>query len=129
MNNHLWSWFNEISSGDWRVDLVTLSGLLIALGVVVRMGVLPVVRTVWRALIAAPILATRVGQLVELLETDIQKRIEDIEMNSIKTLGRLGEHDAVHSGHTARLDAHDIRLGSLESVIKILEQNVMKSNE
>lgn len=125
----MWDWFNDMTTGDWRVDLVALSGLVIAIGVIVRMVVIPTIRTIWRAIVAAPILAMRVGQLVELLETDIQKRIEDIENNNFYTVGKLVEHEAAHSGYTARLDAHDVRLNSLESRLHVAEETLLRPKE
>lgn len=116
----------DLTTEPWFVDLGVWAGVFTAIGVILRMVVWPGLHNFWRAVVAAPRIAESVGRLVELLETDVLKRVELAEV----VIERHGQHlaniDAKESSHGARLDAHDARLDSYESRVVLLENLAAK---
>ena len=80
-----------MTEGPWWIDVTALAGAITALGIIWKMAVWPGMKTIWRAIIAAPQLAAGVGRLVEILETDILHRVETLESDSVKQGDCLGK--------------------------------------
>lgn len=61
----------DITPAAWYVDVVTLAGVLVALGTIWRLVVWPFFRAVWAAILAAPKIATGMDTLISLVEGDV----------------------------------------------------------
>ena len=85
------NWFSHMTEGPWWVDLAAVAATVTAVGIIIRMVLLPGARTIWRAIIAAPQLAAGVGRLVEILETDLLRRVEKLEADSATHTDSLGK--------------------------------------
>lgn len=94
----------------WWAWPPTLAGVLVALGVIWRYGVIAFGRAVWAAILAAPKIAAGVEELGELLRGDVLTRLEDGAVR----FSALEERQAAHAEqlvlHQARLDAHEIAM-------------------
>lgn len=107
--------------GPWYVQLGVVFSLIIAASTVLRLIVWPGLKRIWQAIIAAPRLAEGVGRLVELLEFDILDRVEKMEVKQNLQDQHIANLDAIVSGNSARLTAHDQRADAIETRMSILE--------
>lgn len=110
-----------LTNQPWWVDLSVLAGIVVSASVILRMVIWPGLRATWKAIVAAPRIAEGVGKLVELLEVDLLKRVEFVELNQVSHTNKIADHDSILSGYGARLTAHDNRLDSIELEINILK--------
>lgn len=116
------NWFSQMTEGPWWVDISAIAGVVVAVGIILRMVIWPGLKAIWRAIIAAPQIAQGVGRLVELLETDLLGRVERVEIQIIDFEKHIIIYDAYMSGEKARIDAHDKRADANELRLSILEE-------
>lgn len=78
-----------MTEGPWWIDLGALAATVTAAGIILRMIILPGLKTIWRAVVSAPQIAAGVGRLIELLEFDLLSKVEQLEKELIAKIDKL----------------------------------------
>lgn len=106
--------FIDITSAPWYADLGVWAGVLISAGAVWRLGVWPLLRAIWAAIIAAPKIAEGTRELVELIESDVLGKLEEVRETFKEHEGKATVRDQRLNQHTLQLENHEIRISQLE---------------
>lgn len=85
----------DITPGGWYADLGAWAAAITASGVIFQKGARPVFRAIWIAVLAAPRIAEGAENLIEMLEGDVLKRLDEGSKKFAATETRLDQHDAI----------------------------------
>lgn len=115
----------DLTDQPWFVDLGVWAGILTSAGVIIRTGVWPVFRGLWRFIVAAPRIAESVGRVVELLETDLLQRVDKLEAQTADHLLWASVQNKILEANTLQLDATRDRFDALGARITMLEKLIV----
>ncbi len=101
---------------EWYVSLsavlTAVAAAVVAAGIIYKKAVVPIVRGLWSAIIAAPLIATGLDELVELVRGNV--------------LYRLDQDGAKIEGHADALDSHEHRIERAEFTLLDHEERIGK---
>ncbi len=95
-------------------QIVALSVLLGALGVIWKKGGEAVVHGIWAAILAAPEIPTALNNLGEVLRTDVVEELQQINQRALLVDNTIAEHTERIEQHGHRINELDGRVGALE---------------
>ena len=104
----------DISPAAWYLDLGIIAGALTSVGIIVKKGVVPMLRALWIAILAAPRIAEGAEQLVALLGGDVLERLDEGTKKFVANDQRLEEHRERLDSHTRVMQTHGERILSIE---------------
>jgi hypothetical protein len=114
-------WFSGMTEGGPGMDLIALSGALVAAATILRLVIWPFVRALWAAVKAAPKIPIILEEMREILQSDVIGKLEDLKVTfavheekaTLRDLN-IADHEERLNLHTKTLETHEIRLARLE---------------
>lgn len=125
-------WLDAMTEGPWWLDIGAFAVLITSLGIIAQRLVWPILRAVWAAILAAPLIASGTKELVALVEGNVINKLEHIEeglegqqslvRQTATEIAGLKEQLALHeanavtevSGLRSMIDAIALRVSALE---------------
>lgn len=115
----------DLTEQPWYIDLAIWAGVVTSIGIIVRQVVWPVLQGVGRFIVAAPRIAESVNRMVELLETDLLRRVEQLEAQVATHVQWADAQSTILSANSAQLTASTDRLEALNSRVTMLERVIL----
>ena len=108
----------------WVQWLAGISGALVSLGIIWRLGIVTLARAVWAAILAAPEIADGIHELGELIRGDVLGRIAAGDVRAVALDARVAEIQTEMNRHDAVLAALDEALHLQRQAAELLNARV-----
>lgn len=115
----------DLTEQPWYIDIAIWAGVVTSVGIIVRQVVWPVLQGVGRFIVAAPRIAESVNRMVELLETDLLRRVEQLEAQVGTHVQWADAQSMILAANGATITANTDRLDALASRVSLLERVIL----